>query len=353
MDYRAAVLIGRFQPFHNSHLEVVQQGLLLADKVIIVVGSAKAAPNIKNPWSFEQRKQMIRDALMKAGISAYRIEIVPVRDYYNNENLWIRDIQNQVSEYTNPGDSVALLGHYKDNSSYYLKYFPQWEFVPVKSTRPLNASDIRKSMFEEGKIPVDDVPSAIYQWLHSWMCEVGPSWTAGTDGVSFTADMGARQGEWAFIKKYKEQWASAPFPPTFVTVDAVVVCSGHILVVKRKFDPGKGLMALPGGFVKQNERLQDAALRELKEETGIRLDKLILENAIVDSHTFDHPDRSLRGRTLSTAFYIKLKDGDLPEVKGSDDAERATWIPLMDVMAKEEHFFEDHAHIISFFVNRG
>jgi bifunctional NMN adenylyltransferase/nudix hydrolase len=165
-----------------------------------------------------------------------------------------------------------------------------------------------------------------------------------------------RVEEFHFLKDYKDRhrWKdqNIKYEPVFVTVDTVVVCGGHVLVVKRKFNPGQGLYALPGGFIKGNERIEDAALRELKEETGIRVDKLILQSNIVDSHVFDYPSRSLRGRTITHAYFIKLKDGRLPEVRGNDDAAVARWIPIMDVMRSEEKFFEDHAHIINYFLTR-
>jgi bifunctional NMN adenylyltransferase/nudix hydrolase len=79
------------------------------------------------------------------------------------------------------------------------------------------------------------------------------------------------------IEKYKESWKAAPFPPTFVTVDAVVVQSGHVLLVKRKAMPGAGLWALPGGFLNQEETLLDGAIRELKEETKIKVPVPVLK----------------------------------------------------------------------------
>ena len=79
----------------------------------------------------------------------------------------------------------------------------------------------------------------------------------------------ALRDEADFIAKYRGAWRTAPYPPTFVTVDAVVVQSGHVLLVERKAYPGKGLQALPGGFVRPDERLQDTCIRELREETRL------------------------------------------------------------------------------------
>lgn len=359
-EYKHAVFIGRFQPFHNGHMEVVRNGLEIADNLIIVVGSANAAPNIKNPWSFEERKTMIEAAIAANAETAVRyreadrVHVVGVRDYYYNENAWITDVQAKTDQFIQPGDSVALLGNYKDASSYYLNHFPQWEFVPTSSST-LHATDIRERLFREsfhqdwqGKVPEArrteivalangmPCPSVVKQYL--------------SDFVQ-TERYPALCAEWEFIRGYKDSWLTAPFPPTFVTTDAIVVCSGHVLVVKRKFNPGKGLFALPGGFLRQGEKIQDGMLRELKEETGIRVERIILESSIVASKVFDHPDRSLRGRTISHGFYLKLKDGRLPEVRANDDASEALWMPLMDVLKNEDKFFEDHAHIINHFVN--
>ena len=154
------------------------------------------------------------------------------------------------------------------------------------------------------------------------------------------------------VKKYKEAWKAAPFPPTFMTVDAVVVQSGHILLVKRGDMPGKGLWALPGGFLNQGETMLDGAIRELKEETKIKIPVPVLKGSIKDSKTFDAPNRSQRGRTITQAFYIDLGFAEeLPKVKGSDDAEKAFWVPFNQV--KQELMFEDHWHIIDHFVNIG
>jgi bifunctional NMN adenylyltransferase/nudix hydrolase len=152
-------------------------------------------------------------------------------------------------------------------------------------------------------------------------------------------------------RDYRASWDESPFPPIFVTADAVVTCSGHVLVVTRGGNPGKGLLALPGGFVRSNERIKDAAVRELKEETRIKVDKPVLKRAIVASEVFDYPERSERGRTVTHAFHIKL-DGKLPEVKltGADDAVKCQWMPFVEVMRRADEFFEDHIHIINNFI---
>ena len=135
------------------------------------------------------------------------------------------------------------------------------------------------------------------------------------------------------------------YPPTFVTTDAVVVQSGHILLIQRKAAPGKGLWALPGGFLNPRELIVDGILRELHEETKLKVPKPVLRGSITKREVFDDPGRSERGRIITHAALIQLPPGELPSVKGSDDARKAKWMPIADL--REDVMFEDHYHIIN------
>jgi bifunctional NMN adenylyltransferase/nudix hydrolase len=149
-----------------------------------------------------------------------------------------------------------------------------------------------------------------------------------------------------FVETYKKQYASLPYPPIFSTADAVVIQSGHVLMIRRRAEPGRGLWALPGGYVNAttDKSVEDAAIRELREETLIRVPAPVLRGSIVDSRVFDAVDRSPRGRIITHAFKIVLPDGELPKVKGSDDAEKARWVPIAEV--RSEECFEDHYDMI-------
>ncbi len=346
-DYAASVFIGRFQPFHKSHLEIAQHGLKIAKNLVIVIGSCNAAPNIKNPFTYHERELMIRSCFTAQ--ENYRIHVTYVRDYFNNDNHWLADVQQKVANVINDGDSVALLGNFKDSSSYYLKMFPHWEFAAVRTVNNLNATDVRSALFSTIDNGESGWADNRVEWTHLVPASVA-LWIK--ENFLNSAKHVQLCSEFKMIKSYKDSWSVAPFPPTFVTTDAVVVQSGHVLLVRRKFEPGKGLLALPGGFLKQTEKIEDCALRELREETGIRVNANVLRSLIKESKVFDYPDRSLRGRTITHAYYIKLPDGELPEVKGNDDADKAFWLPLMDVGKREDEFFDDHYHIISWFIGR-
>lgn len=154
------------------------------------------------------------------------------------------------------------------------------------------------------------------------------------------------------IDEYKAAWSSSPFPPVFVTTDAVVTKARHVLLIKRKKSPGRELWALPGGFLDPNEVLLEGALRELDEETKIALPRADIKAALKGVKTFDHPLRSARGRTITHAHHFELPGEGLAKVLGSDDAAEARWVPLAELDAMEGELFEDHFHILRSFLRR-
>jgi bifunctional NMN adenylyltransferase/nudix hydrolase len=158
------------------------------------------------------------------------------------------------------------------------------------------------------------------------------------------------EAEYQAVQAHRRAWSVAPYPVILVTVDAVVVQSGHVLLIRRGHQPGQGLWALPGGFLDPDETLLAGCVRELREETGIRVAQSELLACLRDQHVFDAPDRSVRGRTITHAFYFELPAGQHPAVCGSDDAAHAEWIPLARFFEMEEHLFEDHYHIVRLFI---
>lgn len=332
-DY--CVFIGRFQPFHQAHSNILQNALNHSERVVVVLGSANKARDIKNPWSFSERIEMIKNSLSPEHKG--RVLFIPQRDYLYSDNMWISSLQNQINEITGHSKNVALIGFESDRSSYYLKLFPRWQFLKCPTHYPIHATTIRTLYFygnnEYKKYLAPDVAKYLEDFKdteqYKNLCE-----------------------EQNFLDNYKKLWEVAPYPPTFVTTDAVCIKSGHVLVVRRRGNPGRGLLALPGGFIKDTEFITDSAIRELKEETGIKVLPDILRSSIVDSKVFDSPERSLRGRTISHAYCIDLKSGPLPVVKGESDADKAFWMPLSEFYVRESDFFEDHWHIIYYFCSR-
>lgn len=338
-----AVYIGRFQPFHKGHLEAIRQARAIADRIIIVIGSSHAPRTIKNPFTYMDRAEMIMPCLRELNFTEWHIE--PVTDHPYSNNDWVQEVQAQVTKHTHMMlDDVVLIGMNKDASSFYLKLFPQWFYHEVKPYVLMNATDLRNDYFGKGDPMVgldrsltDMVPLSTAQYLHTFV---------------MTEEFKNLKAEHEFIQKYKKQWESAPYAPTFVTTDAVVLCNGHVLVVKRGAHPGKGLYAWPGGFLNQDETIKDSIVRELMEETKIKVPKGLLETGIKTIRVFDNPTRSLRGRTITHAGLIVLNVEGLPKVKGSDDAEHAQWIPINKFYNMSKFFFEDHWSIGTYLLGK-
>ncbi|MDK2126058.1 bifunctional nicotinamide-nucleotide adenylyltransferase/Nudix hydroxylase [Parachitinimonas caeni] len=337
------IYIGRFQPFHSGHQQVLDIALRKARHVLVLAGSANKARNIRNPFTANERRAMILECVRPE--DRQRVAVSPLGDWLYVEERWLIEVQRLVAEHVQllgltDSARIGVIGHLKDASSYYLEMFPQWELVDVPQFQALDATALRSLYF--GSTGQGDwmrlaasVPAPVLDFLRSFA------------GSSFYEHM---RREFDFVRDYKAAWQAAPYPPTFVTVDCVVVHSGHVLLVKRAGDPGHGLWALPGGFLDQKETLESAALRELKEETRVKLPLPVLRGAIKAQRMFDHPERSLRGRTLTQAFYLHFPSGELPPVKGGDDAKAARWIPLADLVDMEREFFEDHFEIIQYFL---
>ena len=127
----------------------------------------------------------------------------------------------------------------------------------------------------------------------------------------------------------------------YLTVDAMIFSKsgGHLklLLITRKNEPSKGMWALPGGFVENDEELEAAAIRELHEETGMTLP------ALKQLHTFGKVGRDSRFRTVSVVYYAFV-DAEDHTVAGGDDAADAQWIKVEDI----DDMAFDHFEILKF-----
>lgn len=129
-----------------------------------------------------------------------------------------------------------------------------------------------------------------------------------------------------------------------VAVDIVIftVQAGvlHVLLVKRRIDPFKGKLAIPGGFVLENESLEEAALRELEEESGVR--NVYLEQL----YSFGEPKRDPRGRIISVAYFALISPDRT--LQAGTDASEANWWPVSEV----SNLAFDHTTILEYALER-
>ena len=128
------------------------------------------------------------------------------------------------------------------------------------------------------------------------------------------------------------------YPRPAVTADCVVMTNEpqpKVLLIQRGADPFKGAWAFPGGFMNMDETTEECAIRELEEETGLKMSELHQIGA------YSKVDRDPRGRTITVA-YLAIIDTPVP-VKGQDDAAKAEWFPITEL----PQLAFDHNDIIS------
>ena len=305
-------LIGRFQFLHPGHREMIRQAVKKVGLLIIFVGSANAGRGIKNPWTFKERKAEILKFLNHESITNY--VIYPVNDYMYSDSQWMTDIRSIVSQYD--AETVTMFGHQKEGNDY-LSWFPEYGFENVVSNIDVDASTCRETLFNEKHY-------SIHPNVHA---------------------------DWEFRKNEKEKFSIYPYPETlnFLCADSLVECNGHILLIKRKFAPGKDQWAIPGGFKNASETLLECSLRELREETNIRVPEKVLRGSVTSEKVFDSPNRNVGIPRITKVFHYKIKadqDGKLPRANGMDDALETKWVTIQQAL-NEFEMFSDHGHIIS------
>ncbi|MBN9542428.1 MAG: adenylyltransferase/cytidyltransferase family protein [Alphaproteobacteria bacterium] len=159
--YEYTFYIGRFQPVHNGHIRVMEEALNISDKLIVLCGSADKSGTEKNPLTFMERANLIRKVMDKKFPG--RVMITSINDYPFDKQ-WEDAVHKAVSTLTSGSKSIALVGHFKDDSSYYLNNFPEFELVKMPNYDNINATDIRKNIREKNLDAVKAViPSIIYE----------------------------------------------------------------------------------------------------------------------------------------------------------------------------------------------
>ena len=135
------------------------------------------------------------------------------------------------------------------------------------------------------------------------------------------------------------------YPHPSVTTDVVIFTLResdlHVLLIKRGHPPFEGMWAIPGGFVDIDESLEEAALRELEEEAGVR--DVYLEQL----YTFGDPGRDPRGRVITVAYFA-LVGADKIKPRATGEAEDVGWFSVYNLPA----LAFDHSHILDYALTR-
>lgn len=347
--FRVCVFIGRMQIVTPAHLANLKAAFENGDEVAVINGSAFQPRGERNLFKHYEVEEMLRANLTEDQNA--RLKFIPVIDYLYNDTPWVVDVSMKVAAaFPDVDDNeIALVGHKKDGTSYYLDRFPQWGSVAVQGHfEGMSATFFRNQLF------LGVAPSSFSAHDN----KVSETLTEPT--IEFlsrfvkTEDFRKVCAEVDYYRNYRRvhEMASRLIEKElgyyseikFNTADALVTCSGHILLIQRKNFPGKDLWAMPGGFLDNAERLRDASIRELREETRLRVPEPVLRGVVKDEDTYDYPYRSQRGRVITLCRHYDLGNQPFPQVKARDDAKKAVWVKIADL--DPEQMFEDHYQII-------
>ena len=332
------VVITRCEPFTKFHEELIQYARSKSDQVLILIGSSFRAPNPLNPFNEVERQVMIEETIGTKNLFF---------DYLDDsylENIWLSDAQTAVFEFIKKNNDknykVTFYGNNNPLLPNYINKFPQWGFEVVKNVSykrfgPSNiTSPTLEGFFENTPGWANDISAYTKHFMLKWKdTEIGK--------LMFD--------EYEYTKTYRKNTQKGPYENIFQCVDTLAVYNANILLIKRGASPGKGLWALPGGFLNPKELLFDAALRELEEETGFNINPDWSKR----DKTFDYPYRSLRGRIITKVFYFEIPGYiNIPAVYPKDgEAEKVGWFPISKIKSEmRRQMFEDHYDIINWFV---
>lgn len=343
------VIVGRFQPVTRDQIRrLFIPALEENDAVVVILGSSDTARDDLDPFYASEREHMILNALLDEASDHLNTPVVfrPVRDYWYKKTRFLTAVQTAVT--TGAKEALSSLyraGEYEvnlygidreDSDSDYLSNFPTWNSKVVVDRK---AGDfwVMGDVYSDGAQWPDLVTASTYRFIENWLnTDVGQRITAGNSHLK------------RYRQKYDPLEKQAGHALQFMTVDNVVLHKGHILLVRRRSHPGKGLWALPGGFLEADETTVAGAKRELREETRLR----VKDEWQTGFQHFDHPTRSRRGRTLTFAYKWEIPAWrDVPQLSPDKGFEREVtkvqWFPLSEVINEMSHLlFEDHLDII-------
>lgn len=342
--HKVVVYRGRFQGLHDAHVKSILFGLSLAEKVIVVVGSANEPRTYyRNPFYENERIEMIHGAL-EEHFRHSDVHFTTVEDN-PDDHVWASNVVEQVETVALAifGEHVpiAQIGFKKDaNCVRDVDLFPEWEYIDTPHFEPLDATQVRDVLFS--KKPLGFLKGVCPQPVIEYL-----------KGFRVSEDFANMMAEKKFVEDYQKQFAGLEYAPTFVTGDNVPFRDGHVLLVRRKGHPGKGLWALAAGFfnaadritksgevVKADKNVFACAVRELFEETKAQLTKEQLQAALLGVKLLDAEGRDPRGRILTHVHAYDLDAYDDFSIEASDDAEEVRWWPVSEVTRRM--MYADH-----------
>lgn len=167
-----ALIVGRFQPFHNGHIEIIKQILKEWDSIIVGIGSAQYSHTLTNPFTAGERHLMISSSLESEGI--FNFYLVPIEDV-NSNPLWVAHVEALTPNFDAIYTNNALVKRLFYEAGY------KAESLPMINRSRWSGTQIRKKMIDGGKWK-EDVPKEVARIIEE------------IDGISRIRDLAESDG---------------------------------------------------------------------------------------------------------------------------------------------------------------
>lgn len=358
--YDMGVLIARAQTVTEVHRDMALTALDASDHICIIEGSADHSRDLHNPFTTAEREEMWRGALGPA--LCERVSFLPQRDV-GNRLRWATQVEAKVDaeieRLGNEGAMVAVFGHRKDASSFYLDDFKYWDLEETPHVAGVSATRARDAYFRltveaseesiRSAMRAEKVAEGAIDFLVSF--HGSDEWKRLHDAARYTDAQAA-----PYAVRTTPGGPGVPHPVQFNAVDPVVIQGNRILMHRRGEHPGKGYWALPGGMLGCDERVAEGAVRHAIAKTGLDVTASMLMSCLLDTWHMDDPWRSTRRRTISFPSLFELaplargknqaerrRAVGLPRVRASRDVQ---WMTFEEIDSLRELVFEDHVIIV-------
>jgi len=325
MKNKVGIIIGRFQPFHNGHKALIDKSLAECEKTIVFIGSANKLPDFQNPFSNEERKELISRCYTE---HSDRLTLVYLHDKPNREE-WTGNIYGYLNHIVGDIDpSLATMYTSSKDKEFYEEtlLFP----VATLDAPGISGTSIRSALYKEEGIP-KTLPGPVTTMLRLF------TKTQHWDRMKAEHDS-------CVSGKSRAVLAHAFNNPIEPVVHAVVVQDNKVLVIKRNSVRGYGQWAIPGGFLEKDESTQAGAVRELKEETGVDLMNLQCGQLAV---TVEENIGDLSVRTLGINYLFAVKDDE--DIHVDCDPKEVLdwqWVDLADILNETTLLFYNHNLVV-------
>lgn len=329
--YDAGLMLGRFELVTEGHLAGVMAMAATSRLGVVGTGSVNQSRDTRNPWTFEERREMWEAAIP--------LEILPRIRFFGQEDLgnrlrWASAVEHRMtrilSEERIDADraAIGLFGHRKDATTFYLDDFPAYILEQLPNVEGINASDLRETYFrmadfeEWAHSAAGRVPAGVVDWLRGFRRD--PAYARLAEEAS---RLDAMLAPWA--RRTEQDGSGPPQDVIFTDAAAVVVQGNRVLMTRRPSFPGKDLWELPSGRLEMREEPMAAAMRLVGARTGLDVSATQLRKAYRDTWMRTDPYRTTRGREILMPSVFLLT----PTPRGRDAEERRRSMALPRVKA--------------------